>query len=466
LANIFVTLSLSRRHHIALAFQAKTITILQTNRAIVIMKITLTTPFLYQNPQTGSPSTTTLICTQLCRLLCPPTTSTSDTTIRPSSFLNPSTRILGYNSHTQSYNVEGWQMANQVDVIREACDFWYYETQKCRVDTTKQTKSSSDAAVGNNNDAVENQDEAATTATATVIEGPISTRALSKLYHVDKLISGATRVYRNSSSLAAVAGGATAGDCGDGGGTATNNNNGGSNDNQSTQQQQQHKHEGWKEIHQLDNLQMAMEAFREVVEMPSSWLVNDNHAEVGADALTTSAGGDAGGDASQNASNNMSRSGVNHGADNNVEQMTFDGDDIATNNNDVRSNNNNADDDDDVLQQQQQQEQTVADELEAFLSSTDHLAPHAANTTSTGADDDDDQEEYESDGGTRYIRDCQSGNWIHEALMMQQQQQQRRGNNGVTNGSRNSGGGGDQRAVQSNISNIEAVPWGVLLRSS
>lgn len=348
-------------------------------------------------------------------------------------------------------------MANQVDVIREACDFWYYETQKCRVDTTKQTKSSSDAAVGNNNDAVENQDEAATTATATVIEGPISTRALSKLYHVDKLISGATRVYRNSSSLAAVAGGATAGDCGDGGGTATNNNNGGSNDNQSTQQQQQHKHEGWKEIHQLDNLQMAMEAFREVVEMPSSWLVNDNHAEVGADALTTSAGGDAGGDASQNASNNMSRSGVNHGADNNVEQMTFDGDDIATNNNDVRSNNNNADDDDDVLQQQQQQEQTVADELEAFLSSTDHLAPHAANTTSTGADDDDDQEEYESDGGTRYIRDCQSGNWIHEALMMQQQQQQRRGNNGVTNGSRNSGGGGDQRAVQSNISNIEAT---------
>ena len=33
------------------------------------------------------------------------------------------------------------------------------------------------------------------------------------------------------------------------------------------------------------------------------------------------------------------------------------------------------------------------------------------------------QEEYESDGGTRYIRDKRSGNWIHEAFMMEQQQQ-------------------------------------------
>ncbi|KAL7429368.1 hypothetical protein ACHAXM_001661 [Skeletonema potamos] len=73
-------------------------------------------------------------------------------------------------------------------------------------------------------------------------------------------------------------------------------------------------------------------------------------------------------------------------------------------------------------------------------------------------DDDDEEEEYESDGGTRYIRDCQSGNWIHEALMMQQKQQrQRRG--GVTNGSRSNGGGDDdQRTTQlNNNSNIEAT---------
>lgn len=55
----------------------------------------------------------------------------------------------------------------------------------------------------------------------------------------------------------------------------------------------------------------------------------------------------------------------------------------------------------------------VQDDLEAFLSSTDHLATHAAG--SAGENDEED-EEYESDGGTKYIRDLRTGTWIHEAL--------------------------------------------------
>ncbi|KAK1737685.1 TatSF1-like protein [Skeletonema marinoi] len=310
------------------------------------MKISLATPFLYQNPTTGSPSTTTLTCTQLCRLLCGPTTS----------FLNPSTRILGYDSISQSYDSDGWKEARTVDVLREACDSWYYESAA-----------------------------ATTTATRGVIEGPISTRALAKLYHQNNncgednhlRIAGTTRVYRN-------------------------------------------KQEGWKQIDQLDHLQLAMEAFREVVVGPPAVVQQDDGCDgrddVAAIAMTT-----VGRNHNQNANDNDSN--VNNAADGiaAVDQMIFDNNDDEDEQEATTTNH------DDIInkQQQREREQNVADELEAFLSSTDHLAPHAS--TNTGGtkdnDDDDDQEEYESDGGTRYIRDCQSGNWIHEheAVMMQRQ---------------------------------------------
>ena len=51
----------------------------------------------------------------------------------------------------------------------------------------------------------------------------------------------------------------------------------------------------------------------------------------------------------------------------------------------------------------------ISQELESFLSSTDHLANHAVQ-------EDEEEEEYDSDGGTRYIKDFRTGNWVHEAL--------------------------------------------------
>ena len=51
------------------------------------------------------------------------------------------------------------------------------------------------------------------------------------------------------------------------------------------------------------------------------------------------------------------------------------------------------------------------DELEAFLKSTDGLATHADRTAGES-----DEEEYESDGGTRYVRDSSTGRWVHEDL--------------------------------------------------
>jgi hypothetical protein len=58
--------------------------------------------------------------------------------------------------------------------------------------------------------------------------------------------------------------------------------------------------------------------------------------------------------------------------------------------------------------------QEVQDELEAFLSST-----AAAGDTNDNDDDDgndEDEHTYESDGGTKYVKDPMTGNWIHEAL--------------------------------------------------
>jgi hypothetical protein len=54
----------------------------------------------------------------------------------------------------------------------------------------------------------------------------------------------------------------------------------------------------------------------------------------------------------------------------------------------------------------QTKQKEVSKELEAFLSSVDHLANHTTQ----------EDEEYESDGGTRYVKDFRTGNWIHEAL--------------------------------------------------
>lgn len=60
-------------------------------------------------------------------------------------------------------------------------------------------------------------------------------------------------------------------------------------------------------------------------------------------------------------------------------------------------------------------EKDVQDELEAFLSSTDHMGPKGMPGAASGAGEDDD-EGYESDGGTKYVKDPRTGNWIHHSL--------------------------------------------------
>lgn len=110
----------------------------------------------------------------------------------------------------------------------------------------------------------------------------------------------------------------------------------------------------WKRINEIQNLQLALEAITESTSMPSSWPADGGNEK----------------DDSQ-----------------------------------INSTDEQGGDEPDVPQQ------TINEELEAFLKSTDGLATHADRKA-----DESDEEEYESDGGTRYIRDSSTGQFVHEDL--------------------------------------------------
>ena len=85
--------------------------------------ITLSTPFIYQNRQTGQPSSAPLTLRQLCRILCPAKGSTT------TSIITPQTLLLGYDTTTNTYDESGWKEASTVPILKEACSSWYYESK-------------------------------------------------------------------------------------------------------------------------------------------------------------------------------------------------------------------------------------------------------------------------------------------------------------------------------------------------
>ena len=253
------------------------------------MAVTLQTTFLYQNRQTGQPSSAPLTARQLCRILCPTTGSTSNTSI-----ITPETQLLGYDTTTHTYDSRGWQAASSVPLLKAACTSWYYENKGGEVE----------------------------------VKGPVSTRILADLLsnNMGASENGKDKIDTKTRVFPA--------------------------DNSGE----------WKHIQDLSNLQLAIEALTEVKSMPSTWPAADNDGD--------------------------------KETERDVAAMTYDDD-------------GNGDNTAGISQQQ------VNDDLEAFLTSTDHLAPHASVAAGNA---DSDEEEYESDGGTRYVKDPRTGNWIHEAL--------------------------------------------------
>ena len=329
-------------------------------------------PYMYQNRRTGQASSAPLTVRQLCRLLCPPAASAAANSAS-SSIVTADTPVIGYDPTTGQYSAEGWVAARTVPVLREAGASWYYEVS---------------TAAGGGGD-----DSGGSSSGGGQVKGPISARELSRLLESasnsitsndddgggdgsDDVIDGLTRVW--SSDIAA-------------------SSSSSADDGQSSSQAQEQQ---WKSISELPLLRLALEAFegshptwatsqttasstikgKNEQKQEDNGSMFDDQAQTYDEAAMTYDAGSAGG--SGGADHTESKAQIAAGGEEEEEEG---------------------------LSKQE------ADDLEAFLNATAQAGDDADGAVA-GNGEDEEEEEYESDGGTRYVRDAQTGGWIHEDL--------------------------------------------------
>ena len=314
-------------------------------------------PYMYQNRRTGQASSAPLTVRQLCRLLCPPSTSAAAAAAAAnntssSSIVTADTPVIGYDPTTGQYSAEGWVAARTVPVLREASASWYYEVA---------TAAGAEDGGGNGSGG------------SSQVKGPISAREMSRLLEnnddggnvSDDVIDGLTRVW--SSDIAAAAASTFPS----------------TDDGESSSQEQQ-----WKSISELPFLRLALEAFEG---SHPTWAMNETTAS----------------SMMMKGKNGQKQEGNSSKVDDQVQTydeaaMTYDigssgGADHADSKAQVTAGADK--------EKEEGLSKQEADDLEAFL-----------NATAQAGDDEEEEEEYESDGGTRYVRDAQTGGWIHEDL--------------------------------------------------
>ena len=322
---------------------------------------------MYQNRRTGQASSAPLTVRQICRLLCPPSSSASITAGNSTSIVTADSPVIGYDPATGQYSSEGWVAARTVPVLREAGASWYYE-----VSVAVGGDKSGGSGAGRN---------------GSQVKGPVSARELSRLLEVanttddadngnngsDDVIDGLTRVW--SSDIAS------------------------SSDEDSPSQDQQQQQQ-WKSISELPYLRLALDAFEGshptwAKDSASSIMVTGQKKE-------------------EQQSNGSAAASDNQLQKYDEAAMTYDAGGIGTNGGDHTSNTDETAQveigrgDEEGLSKQE------ADDLEAFLTATAQAGDDADGAD--GNKGEEEEEEYESDGGTRYVRDAQTGGWIHEDL--------------------------------------------------
>lgn len=332
-------------------------------------------PYMYQNWRTGQASSAPLTVRQLCRLLCPPsasaaaaaaTATATAVAANSTSIVTADTPVIGYDPATGQYSSEGWVAARTVPVLREAGASWYYEVS---------------AAVGGNKgggaDAGKNSSQ---------VKGPVSARELSRLLELantddanngnngsDDVIDGLTRVW--SSDIASFS------------------------DEDSPLQDQQQQQQQWKSISELPYLRLALDAFE------------GSHPTWGKDSASSIMV--TGQKKEQQQSNGSAAASDDQLQTYDEAAMTYDAGGIGTNGGDHTSYTDETAQveigggDEEGLSKQE------ADDLEAFLTATAQAGDDADGADGNNGEE---EEEYESDGGTRYVRDAQTGGWIHEDL--------------------------------------------------
>ena len=319
----------------------------------------LDAPYMYQNPRTGSASSAPLTVRQLCRLLCPPSAAA-----KSASVVSPDTPVIAYDPVSGQYSAQGWVAARTVPVLREAGAMWYYEAPASRTESRSGDISSASSS-------------STTTTSSNRIMGPVSARELSKLLigndddnicsSIDgialkqtAIVGGLTRVY-SSDITEAVAQGSV----------------------QQPQPQPQ-----WRSIAELPTLRMALDAFES---SNPQWAEPSNEEQ-------------------QQTMNNDRKNNMEMEHDHQQQQQAFDPSLMTFDAGDAEGSTSTHLVTATTAPGLSQQE---ADDLEAFLNSTAKAGKNAAG----GHDGEEEEgEEYESDGGTRYVLDPQTGSWIHETL--------------------------------------------------
>lgn len=256
--------------------------------------------------------------------------------------------------------------ARTAPVLKEASASWYYEVS---------TAAGAEDGTGSNN-------------SSSQVKGPISARELSRLLEVaknnnnddgdnvngsDDIIDGLTRVW--SSDIAAAS-------------TSSPTDKG-----ESSSQEQQ-----WKSISELPFLRLALEAFEG---SHPTWAINETTAS-----------------STMKGENGQKQEGSGTKVDDQVQTydeaaMTYDaggsggsGADYADPKAQVTAGADK--------EEEEALSKREADDLEAFLNATAQAGGDDAD--GAGGNDEEEEEEYESDCGTRYVRDAQTGGWIHEDL--------------------------------------------------
>ena len=90
-------------------------------------ELSLDRRYLYQNPSTGTLSSTSLTVRQLCRMFSPPASSSSS--VPPSRF-SADTQLLALLEDGSTYDPAGWKPARDIPVLRHACSIFYYTSHE------------------------------------------------------------------------------------------------------------------------------------------------------------------------------------------------------------------------------------------------------------------------------------------------------------------------------------------------
>lgn len=316
--------------------------------------------YLYQNPITGIVSSSKLSIYQLCRLLSPPCVDKykNNTSTSSKSIVNADTNLLEYDPKLHQYSKDGWKAAKSTPILRVACTSWYYATTAARV---------------TNNLINENDKTNTSNSSSQCSNGPVSCRELAHLFS-SGIIKKTDMVYSTFSSI--------------------NINN------------------TWTSIKDSRELQLAIEIFSPSVSTPISNTSDANASQSIASTLKKNC-----------AFASQQRKLTN---DYNFSMMTFDKCVDNNTNKVIHSEMCKSSSLQEDSQHQHQQSEQVQDELEAFLSSTSHSEKKIQCLTGPKNgrvlldEEDDNEESYESDGGTKYVKDARTGNWIHHALALHQ----------------------------------------------